>query len=144
LSQMIDLNLTGLLHVIDAFVGQLVAAGGKGQADLVNLSSVAATGVFPHFAVYCATKAAVTHLSANLRADLSPKGVRVTNIEPGLVATELQGHVTDAGANAWLAGARTALEWLKAEDVAETIAFAVGLPKHVNLSNLTIVPTQQV
>jgi NADP-dependent 3-hydroxy acid dehydrogenase YdfG len=143
--QMIDLNVTGVLHVVDAFVEPLVRAAAAGRAaDLVNVSSVGAVGVFPAFAVYCATKAAVSHLSRNLRADLSPKGVRVAVIEPGLVDTELQSHVTDAGASAWLEGARTQLEWLRGEDIAATVAFAAGLPRHVNLAEIRVLPTQQV
>jgi NADP-dependent 3-hydroxy acid dehydrogenase YdfG len=143
-ARMIDINVNGVLHVIDAFVQPLVAAAAKGAADLVNISSVAASAVFPSFAVYCATKAAVTHLSKNLRTDLGPKGVRVSVIEPGLVTTELQGHVTDPGANAWLSAARTQLKWLDPADIAETIAFTTSLPRHVNLQQVTIVPTQQV
>src|SRR5690606_39407574 len=89
----IDLNATGLRNVIGAFTPQLErAAAGRGVADLVNTSSVAATEVFPSFAVYCGTKAYVSHLSDNLRADLGPAGVRVAVIEPGFVRTELQGQ----------------------------------------------------
>lgn len=142
---MIEVNLAGAVRVVDAFVEPLVAAAAKGgPADLVNISSVGAHGVFQNFAVYCATKAAITHLSRNLRAELAPKLVRVSAIEPGLVETELQSHVTDDAANQWLAASRTALTWLKADDIAETIAFAAGLPRHVTLERITIVPTQQV
>ncbi|XYH97771.1 SDR family oxidoreductase [Sorangium sp. So ce1128] len=143
--QMIDLNVTGVMRVVDAFVDPLVAAAGKGgPSDLINISSVAAHGVFATFAVYCATKAAVTHLSRNLRAELGPKRVRVSVIEPGFVDTELQSHMTDANAKAWIASARQQITWLTADDLANTIAFTAGLPRHVNLSHVTIMPTQQV
>ncbi|WP_437876477.1 SDR family oxidoreductase [Sorangium sp. So ce513] len=143
--QMIEVNLTGAMRVVDAFVDPLVAAAGKGgPADLINVSSIAAHGVFPKFAVYCATKAAVTHLSRNLRAELGPKHVRVSVVEPGFVDTELQGHMTDEAAKAWIARARQEITWLTADDLASTIAFTVGLPRHVNLAHVTIMPTQQV
>ncbi|WP_437779876.1 SDR family oxidoreductase [Sorangium sp. So ce1097] len=143
--QMIEVNLTGAMRVVDAFVDPLVAAARKGSpSDLINVSSVAAHGVFPTFAVYCATKAAVTHLSRNLRAELGPKNVRVSVIEPGFVDTELQGHMTDEAAKAWIARARQEITWLTAGDLASTIAFTVGLPRHVNLPHITIMPTQQV
>ncbi len=142
--QMIDLNLAGAMRVIGAFANPLIEAARRGgPADLVNVSSVGAHGVFPKFAVYCATKAAMTHLSRNLRAELGPKGVRVSALEPGLVRTELQGHVTDEGALAWLEGARQTITWLDAADVAETIAFLASLPRHVNLAHLAIMPTEQ-
>ncbi|MFJ8915434.1 SDR family oxidoreductase [Amycolatopsis sp. NPDC102389] len=143
--RMIDVNMTGLMNAIGAFVPHLVAsAAEKGVADLVNTSSIGAQAVFPSFAVYVASKAYVTHLSKNLRADLGPKGVRVAAIEPGLVETELQGHVTDAGALEWLDGARESLTWLKPEDIAETVAFLTSLPARVNLQQVTVMPTAQV
>jgi NADP-dependent 3-hydroxy acid dehydrogenase YdfG len=140
----IDLNVTGLMNTIGAFVRQLVAAAGdKGVADLVNVSSIAAQNIFPNFAVYSGTKAYVTHLSRTLRAELGAKDVRVSAIEPGIVGTELQGHVTDAGAREWLEGSRQQLTWLAPEDVAEAINFLVAQPAHVNLQQVTIMPTRQ-
>jgi NADP-dependent 3-hydroxy acid dehydrogenase YdfG len=143
--QMIDVNFTGVVRIVDAFVDPLLSAAQKGgRADLVNVSSIGAHGVFANFAVYCATKAAVTHLSRNLRAELGPKHVRVTIVEPGLVDTELQGHMTHEGAKEWIASTRKQITWLTSADIADTIAFTVGLPRHVNLERVTIMPTQQV
>jgi NADP-dependent 3-hydroxy acid dehydrogenase YdfG len=69
--------------------------------------------------------------------------VRVCAIEPGIVETELQGHVTDAGALAWLEGARESMDLLVADDVARTVAFVVGQSRHVNLSHVRVLPTQE-
>ncbi len=102
----------------------------------MNLSSVAGKNIFPYFAVYSATKAYVSHLSIHLRTELGAKGVRI-------VGTELQGHVDFQGAQDWLAGARTQMELLEPEDVAEAIAFTVSAPKRMNIQNLTIMPTGQ-
>jgi NADP-dependent 3-hydroxy acid dehydrogenase YdfG len=140
----IDLNITGLMNTIGAFVPQLVrSAGKKGVADLVNTSSIAAQNIFPTFAVYSGTKAYVTHLSRTLRAELGQKDVRVSAIEPGIVGTELQSHVTDDGALEWLAGAKETMTWLAPEDVAEAVAFLAAQPAHVNLQQITIMPTRQ-
>ncbi|MEV4290650.1 SDR family oxidoreductase [Nonomuraea bangladeshensis] len=140
----IDLNITGLMNVIGAFVPQLVkAAAERGVADLVNTSSIAAQNIFPNFAVYSATKAYVTHLSRHLRTELGPKNVRVSAIEPGIVGTELQDHVTDEGALAWLEGSKQAMEWLTPQDVARTIGFLASLPPRANLQQVTIMPTGQ-
>ncbi|MFD0884621.1 SDR family oxidoreductase [Streptosporangium algeriense] len=109
----IDLGITGLMNVIGAFVPQLVeAAGTRGVADLINTSSIAAQNIFPNFAVYSATKAYVTHLSRHLRAEPGARNVRASAIEPGIVGTELQDHVTDEGARAWLEGSKETMEWL--------------------------------
>jgi NADP-dependent 3-hydroxy acid dehydrogenase YdfG len=140
----IDTNVTGLMNAVNAFVPQLVAAGAaKGVADLINTSSIGAKNIYPNFAVYAGTKAFVTHVSRTLRAELGAKGVRVSAVEPGLVRTELQDHVTDDGANEWLDGVRDSLEWLNAEDVARLVGFLASLPAHVNLEQVTIMPTAQ-
>ncbi|MER6304645.1 SDR family oxidoreductase [Streptomyces sp. NPDC001657] len=140
----IDLNITGLMNVIGAFTPQLVtAAGERGVADLVNTSSIAAQNIFPNFAVYSATKAYVTHLSRHLRAELGAKNVRVSALEPGIVGTELQSHVTDAGALEWLEGSKQAMEWLTPQDIAQTVGFLASLPPRVNLQQVTIMPTRQ-
>ncbi|MCF3651664.1 SDR family oxidoreductase [Synoicihabitans lomoniglobus] len=142
---MIDLNLTGALRVIGAFTPALTASAQEnGVADLVNISSIAAQNVFPSFAVYSATKAAISHLSRHLRAELGPADVRVSMIEPGLVETELASHVTDPAVTDWINGAAQAMTLLKSEDIAETIGFTVALPRHVNLQQVTVMPTHQV
>ncbi|WBB59045.1 SDR family oxidoreductase [Streptomyces sp. WMMC500] len=140
----IDLNVTALTHVTGAFVPQLVkAAGERGVADLVSTSSIAAQNIFPTFAVYSATKAYVTHFSRHLRTELGPKNVRVSAIEPGIVGTELQSHVTDEGARQWLAGSKETMEWLTPQDVADTVAFLATLPPRANLQQVTLMPTAQ-
>jgi len=143
-TQQIDLNVSGLMNVIGAFTPALLKAGaGKGPADLVNISSIAAKNIFPNFAVYCGTKAFVTQMSINLRTELGSKGVRVSVIEPGIVGTELQSHVDFKGAQEWLAGSKEQMEWLQAEDIAEAIAFTVSAPKRMNVQQITIMPTGQ-
>ncbi|MCF3172063.1 SDR family NAD(P)-dependent oxidoreductase [Streptomyces sioyaensis] len=77
----------------------LIAAAECGdQADsLVNISSDAAHRGFPNFAVQCAIKAAVTHLSHALHTELGRRQICVTHIEPGLVKNDLRGHITPPG-----------------------------------------------
>jgi NADP-dependent 3-hydroxy acid dehydrogenase YdfG len=142
--QQIDLNVMGLMNAIGAFVPQLIAAAAdKGVADLINTSSIGAQNIFPNFAVYSGTKAYVTHMSRTLRAELGAKDVRVSAIEPGIVETELQGHVTDTGVQDWLEGTKAEITWLAPEDVAEAINFVVSQPARVNFQQVTIMPTRQ-
>lgn len=142
--QQIDLNVTGVMRVIHAFVPQLVQAAAEGATvDLVNTSSIAGQNLYPYFAVYTATKAYVSHLTRHLRIELGPKNIRVSMIEPGIVSTELQGHVSFQGAKDWLAGAAQAMEFLQPQDVAESVGFIVAQPKHVNLQQVVIMPTKQ-
>jgi NADP-dependent 3-hydroxy acid dehydrogenase YdfG len=142
-TRMIDTNLTGVLRVTDAFLPDLLAAAEAGRtADLVNISSVGAHLSFQNYAVYCATKAALTHWSATIRTELGPKNVRVTNIEPGLVDTELADHLDPTMAEelqAMFAG----LKGLSSADIADLIGFAASRPSRVNLRQVMILPTNQ-
>ncbi|MFI1401116.1 SDR family oxidoreductase [Streptomyces sp. NPDC020681] len=139
---LIDVNISGVMNTIGAFTQQLISAAAAGRtADLVNVSSHSARIVFPTFAAYAGTKAFVSHMSLNLRVELGQLGVRVSAIEPGLVSTELFDHVTDQGMRDALASATDMM--LKAEDIAESIAFTVSLPKRVSMQQVTIVPTNQ-
>ncbi len=77
-------------------------------------------------------------------AELGPKNVRVTTVEPGIVETELQSHIDYERVRARLPGTRQAIDWLKPEDVASLVAFVVGQPPRVNLAEVAILPTRQV
>jgi len=140
----IDLNVTGVMRVISAFVPQLVKSAGQGATvDLINTSSIAAQNIYPYFAVYSGTKAYVSHLSRHLRAELGPKNIRVSLIEPGITETELQGHWTFQGAKDWFAGAAQSMDLLQPQDVAEVVGFLAAQPRHVNLQQVVVMPTKQ-
>lgn len=142
--QQIDLNVTGAMRVIQAFLPQLEAAAKQGRvADLINTSSIAAQNIYSYFAVYSATKAYVSHLTRQLRMELGPRDVRVSMLEPGITDTELQGHFTFQGASDWIASARQTVEFLKAEDIANVVAFLAAQPRHVNLQQVVVMPTRE-
>jgi NADP-dependent 3-hydroxy acid dehydrogenase YdfG len=141
---MIETNLAGALRIIRAFTADLTAAAADGApADLVLISSVGAHLVVPEYAVYGATKAAVTHLAASLRRELGPLGVRVTNIEPGLTRAELGDHIDNPAHSAALADTFQALGGLDPDDIADLIAYVASRPGHVNLRQAILVPTKQ-
>ncbi|MFF0626316.1 SDR family oxidoreductase [Streptomyces sp. NPDC004296] len=142
--RMFDTNVTGALHVIRAFTPDLIAAAAAGRtADLVNISSIGAHIAFPHYAVYGATKAALTYLSQSLRTELGPRDVRVTNIEPGLTDTELGGHIDNPELSGQLDGMFDALIGLSADDIADLIAYTTSRARHVNLRQAIVLPTRQ-
>jgi NADP-dependent 3-hydroxy acid dehydrogenase YdfG len=140
----IDLNITGLMNVIAGFLPQLTAAADRGRpADLINTSSIAATRILEKFSVYSGTKAYISHLTRLLRVELGRKMVRVATIEPGMVDTELPDHVTDPDASKLMAGLIHDIDVLQSADIAETVAFMAAVPRHVNLTEITILPTAQ-
>lgn len=138
--KMVAVNVTGMMHMTNALLPGMVE---RNRGHVINLSSTAAIYPYPGGHVYGASKAFVTQFSLNLRADLVGTGVRVTDLEPGLVGgTEFSvnrfGGDT-ARANAVYAGTVP----LTAEDIAEAAAWVVGLPPHVNINRMEIMPTCQ-
>jgi NADP-dependent 3-hydroxy acid dehydrogenase YdfG len=142
--QMLDVNVGGLLHTGRAFVDDLLAAAADGRpADLVHVGSVGGHERFPNYGVYCATKAAVEHLTRNLRLELGPRGVRVKSIEPGIVSTELGDGMQHTETKSALQGMRDTLEPLDPGAIADAIVYAVGAPRNVNVADLVVVPVAQ-
>lgn len=138
--QMVDVNVKGVLYCTAAVLPHMLKAG---AGHIVNISSVAGRMVFPAGSVYCATKYAVRAFSEGLRLELSPKeGIRVTSIEPGVVATELTDTITDRSLDSFVEGAKK-MEALRSEDIAGAVVYAVDSPIHVNVNEILIRPTQQ-
>jgi NADP-dependent 3-hydroxy acid dehydrogenase YdfG len=115
----------------------------KKSGHIVNMSSIAGRVVFPAGTVYCATKHAVTAFSEGLRQEFSQRyGIRVTCIEPGIVDTDLNNSITDASLAKFVESAKH-MESLKAQDIANTILFAVDSPHYVNVNEIILRPTSQ-
>jgi NADP-dependent 3-hydroxy acid dehydrogenase YdfG len=142
--RMLDVNVRGLLRTGRAFAADLIVAAQDGRpADLVFVGSIGGHTVFPNYAVYGATKAAVAHLTRNLRAELGPRGVRVKDVEPGLTATELGDDMRDAAGREVLDALRRQIAPLPPEDVADAIAYIVTRPRRVAVNEVLIRPTDQ-
>jgi NADP-dependent 3-hydroxy acid dehydrogenase YdfG len=140
----ISVNIAGVAAVVTATVGHLAAAAADGRAaDLVLVSSIGDQVSFPGYAFYGASKAAVSKLSHDLHLDLAPLGVRTMNVRPGLVDTELQGNVTHPQRRAELEQWLEDITALGPDDVAHAVLAALAVPRHVNVSEITIVPTAQ-
>jgi len=138
--QMIDVNLKGVLYCTAAVVPKMLE---QKSGHIVNISSVAGRIVFPAGSVYCATKHAITALTEGLRQELSVrKNIRVTCIEPGVVATELTNTITDESLQGFVENVKK-MESLQSEDIANAILYAVESPKHVNVNEVLIRPTTQ-
>jgi 3-hydroxy acid dehydrogenase/malonic semialdehyde reductase len=136
--QMVDTNIKGLLYVTRPALDIMK----KRKSGLViNIGSVAATVPYKGGNVYGATKAFVRQFSRNLRTDLFGTSIKVTNIEPGAAETEFSivRFKDEQKAKDYYAGWQA----LKADDIANTIAWVINQPKHVNVDNIEIMPLDQ-
>jgi 3-hydroxy acid dehydrogenase/malonic semialdehyde reductase len=132
--EMIDTNIKGLLYVARAVVPGMVV---RGRGHVVNLGSMAGEMVYPNGAVYCGTKAAAHAINDGLREDLLGTPVRVTSVDPGMVATDfsLVRFHGDAGRAEKVYKGITPLT---AEDIADVILWAVTRPDHVNIARVSL------
>jgi NADP-dependent 3-hydroxy acid dehydrogenase YdfG len=94
--------------------------------------------------VYNASKWAVNAFSESLRQEVTAKGVRISLVEPGAVATELVDHITDPAAKQGAEQMRESMRELRSEDIAEAIRYVVTQPAHVAINEVLVRPTDQV
>lgn len=137
---LVDVNLRAVLHLCRLVVPGMVA---RDRGHVVNISSIAGAYNFGGNSTYHATKAAVSMLSRQLRIDAFGKRVRVTEVCPGRVATDIFAHVHGDSADTH-ARFIEGFELPQAADIADAIAFAIAAPVAVNIGHLEITPTLQV
>ncbi|MER7083264.1 NADP-dependent 3-hydroxy acid dehydrogenase YdfG [Saccharopolyspora kobensis] len=138
--EQIAVNIQAVLHLVRLLMPGMVE---RDLGHIVNISSIAAIYNFGGNTMYHATKAAVHTLSRQLRVDAYGRRVRVTEICPGRVETEIFGRLLgdmEEAQRRYYDG----YESLKPEDVADAIEFAIGSPRHVNIGHVEILPTFQV
>ncbi len=136
---MIDTNVKGLLYVSREILPGMIQ---RGSGHVVNLGSIAGREVYAGGNVYCASKFAVDALSRGMRIDLNAAGIKVTQVNPGLVETEFS-RVRFKGDESRASTPYKGLQPLRGEDVADLILFALTRPAHVVVADLVVFPVSQ-
>jgi len=137
--RMIDTNLKGLLNVSRAVLPLMVR---RGTGHVVNIGSTAGHQVYQGGNVYNATKFGVKALTEGMNLDLAGTRVRVSSVDPGHVETEFA-LVRFGGDAARAKQVYEGFRPLSPDDVADAVAYVVGVPEHVNVLDLIIVPAAQ-
>lgn len=137
---MIDTNIKGLVNMTHAILPLMSA---KKEGLIINIGSIAGSYAYPGGNVYGGTKAFVKQFSLNLRADLADLGIRVSNIEPGLVGTTEFSNVRFKGDDAKAHKIYENADALTAKDIAESAYWIATQPKHVNINRIEIMPVCQ-
>jgi NADP-dependent 3-hydroxy acid dehydrogenase YdfG len=136
----VDVNLRAALHLCRLVVPGMAA---RDRGHIVNISSIAGAYNFGGNSSYHAAKAGISMLSRQLRIDVFGRRVRVTEICPGRVATEIFAHVHGDSPET-RARFIDGYELPQPKDVADAIAFAIAAPIAVNIGHMEITPTLQV
>jgi NADP-dependent 3-hydroxy acid dehydrogenase YdfG len=136
---MMDINVKGLLYVTKAITPRMVE---RKSGQIINIGSIAGVDTYPRGNVYCASKSAVATLTTGMRQDLHRYGIRVGEIKPGLVQTEFS-QVRFKGNADKAEQVYHGYQPLKADDVANAVLYMATRPKHVNIADMLILPTDQ-
>ena len=115
----------------------------QGSGDIVNISSVAGRVARKGSGVYNASKWAVNAFSESLRQEVTGRGVRISLVEPGAVATELSSHITQPEAREASRQYAEGMRTLQADDIARAILYVVAQPRHVAVNEILVRPTDQ-
>jgi 3-hydroxy acid dehydrogenase/malonic semialdehyde reductase len=137
--QMIDTNIKGLLYISRKVMPMMIE---RKSGHVINVRSIAGKEVYENGNVYCATKHAVEAITKGMRLDALKHGIKVSSVSPGMVETEFS-MVRFKGDEERADNVYKGFQALKAEDIAETIAWIALRPPHVNINDVLIMPTAQ-
>lgn len=144
LDDMVDVNVRAVLQLIRMFLPGMVD---RDCGHIVNISSIAGLYNFYGHTAYHATKAAVHQISRQIRNDTVGRRIRVTEIAPGRVETEIFGRnlggTPEAMEEAWQTFYE-GYESLTTEDIVSAIDFALAAPRRANVGLIEVMPTFQV
>jgi NADP-dependent 3-hydroxy acid dehydrogenase YdfG len=138
--RMVALNVGAMLHVTHAAVPYLIDAASTSPrqvSDLVNVSSTAGRFARPGSSVYNLTKFGLNGFTESLRQELIAERVRVSVVEPGTVDTELVNHLGETTRAAALRQV-DGIEALRADDVADAIAYIVTRERRVAVNEMLV------
>ncbi|WP_030803974.1 MULTISPECIES: SDR family NAD(P)-dependent oxidoreductase [unclassified Streptomyces] len=138
---MYEVNVLGVLHMTQALLPRLTASG---DGTVVVLSSTAGHGTYEGGGGYVAAKHGAHVIAETLRLELCGEPVRVIEVAPGMVKTDEFATTRFRGDTEKAAKVYEGVEQpLSAEDVADTIAWAITRPSHVNIDLLVVRPRAQ-
>ena len=137
--KMIDINVKGLMYVTKAIIDNMIE---NSSGHIINIGSLAGREVYPKGNIYCASKYAVKAISQSLRLDLNKHNIKVSEINPGLVETSFS-DVRFKGDKSKAKNVYKGYKALQANDIAEIISFVISRPKHVNIADLLVLPSDQ-
>jgi NADP-dependent 3-hydroxy acid dehydrogenase YdfG len=138
--RMLNTNVLGLMYMTHAALPQMLE---KGSGDIVNVSSVAGRIARLGSGGYNASKWGVNAFSESLRQEVTTRGVRISLVEPGAVATELTDHITHEGTKELAKGMIAQSTPMQPEDIARAIVYIVSQPPYVAVNEMLIRPTDQ-
>jgi NADP-dependent 3-hydroxy acid dehydrogenase YdfG len=132
----VSTNLLGYMAMTREAVDRMKPNGG---GHIVNIGSMSADVREKDSSVYVATKAGIQGFSEALRKEVNPLGIKVTLIEPGAVATDMQSQYSPEEQREKI----EKMEMLRAEDIAACVLYTLTQPKRCDVVNVQVRPHLQ-
>ena len=132
----IETNVQGTIRLTRALIEGMLT---RGSGHIVNMGSIAGLKPYATGTAYVSSKFAVHGFSETLRLDYAGRGIRITEIMPGLVRSGFAGQRLgdERKAEAFYDSFE---QCLRPQDVAQTVLYALQQPKHVEIAQLVVLP----
>ena len=138
--KMIATNINGLVTITHKILPNMVY---RNKGHIINIGSIAGNYPYPGGNVYGATKAFIKQFSLNLKTDLIGTKIRVSNIEPGLCGGTEFSNVRFYGDDKKANSLYENVDYITADDIAQTVLWIATRPPHMNINTIEIMPTAQ-
>ncbi|AQZ51068.1 SDR family oxidoreductase [Martelella mediterranea] len=141
IDEQIDVNLRAGLHLARLLLPKMME---RDRGHIFNITSMAGHYEFGGHIAYHATKAAMHTVSRQLRVDAFGRRVRVTEISPGRVETDIFARVEKISPEEAREKYFEGFEMPQVSDIADAVEYAIETPQYVNIGLIELLPTLQV
>jgi NADP-dependent 3-hydroxy acid dehydrogenase YdfG len=136
--QVFEINVFGTLYACAAAVPHMLAQGG---GDIVNVTSLAARKGGAGTNAYSSSKHAAHAMSDGMRQELGNRNIRVMEYLPGATTSEVGDSIPDPRSRKFIQSHVAKDGAIKPSEVGEVVVFMLAMPRHVNISEISVRPT---
>lgn len=136
----VSVNLTSVLQTLRIVLPAMIA---RGRGDIVLLGSIAGHYAAPGMVAYAASKAGIAAMVNTLRLDVHGTGVRVTEVAPGRVDTDIYLEAMRGDRDAMRERLFERYQASQPEDIVQTVLAAIEMPRRSNVTRIEVVPSRQ-
>ena len=136
--KVVDINLLATVYTCKAAIPHMLA---HGVGDIINISSLAGRKGGPETNAYSASKHAVNAMTNGMRQELGDRNIRVSFLMPGATETEVASGISNPAWRDAIAKHVSKEGAVKASEIADTLVFMLSMPRHVNISEISVRPT---
>jgi NADP-dependent 3-hydroxy acid dehydrogenase YdfG len=133
-----EINVFATLYSWAAAVPHMLEQGG---GDIINITSLAGKKGGPETNAYSASKHAANSMTDAMRQELGGKNIRVAYLMPGATSTEVASGISNPNWRDAIAAHVSKDGAVQPSEIGETIVFMLSMPRHVNISEITVRPT---